>query len=78
MAVCAHRVAARRVALVGDAAVGMQPVSAHGFPCGLSGAAMLAERVLEAVGQGRDPARAAGLSARATLPSLATNAIARP
>src|SRR5690554_6639260 len=38
----------RRAALVGDAAVGMHPVTAHGFNLGLQGQARLAEAVLEA------------------------------
>ena len=38
----------RRAALVGDAAVGMHPVTAHGFNLGLQGQARLAEAVLQA------------------------------
>src|SRR5690606_22915762 len=40
--VYAHRFAAERVALVGDAAVGMHPVTAHGFNFGLLGQYALA------------------------------------
>lgn len=82
--VYAHRFAARRFALLGDAAVGMHPVTAHGFNFGLSGAALLARELRDASGRGRDPgaagalARYAAAHRRATLPLfLATNAIAR-
>src|SRR5690606_28461006 len=40
--VYAHRFAAERIALVGDAAVGMHPVTAHGFNFGLLGQYALA------------------------------------
>lgn len=80
VAVYAHRFAGRRFALLGDAAVGMHPVTAHGFNFGLSGAAMLAAELRRAA----DPGSAAGLlryaeaHRRATRPLfLATNAIAR-
>lgn len=43
-----------RSALIGDAAVGMHPVTAHGFNLGLSGADILAGLVKEAAQQGRD------------------------
>jgi 2-polyprenyl-6-methoxyphenol hydroxylase-like FAD-dependent oxidoreductase len=84
VAVYAHRFAARRFALLGDAAVGMHPVTAHGFNFGLSGAALLAAELKRAVARGRDPGDSGALTAyaaahrRATLPLfLATNAIAR-
>lgn len=80
--VYAHRFAAPRFALVGDAAVGMHPVTAHGFNFGLSGAALLAAELRDAAG--RDPGASGALTRyaaahrRATLPLfLATNAIAR-
>ncbi len=80
VATYAHRFVARRFALLGDAAVGMHPVTAHGFNFGLSGAALLAEQVRRA----GDPGDAAALARygaahrRATLPLfLGTNAIAR-
>lgn len=41
----AHRFAAERFALIGDAAVGMHPVTAHGFNFGLAGAMRLARLV---------------------------------
>lgn len=46
--------AATRAALIGDAAVGMHPVTAHGFNLGLSGQAILAAEVREAKRRGRD------------------------
>jgi ubiquinone biosynthesis UbiH/UbiF/VisC/COQ6 family hydroxylase len=80
VATYAHRFAANRFAVIGDAAVGMHPVTAHGFNLGLAGAAILAEE-LKAAGLN------AGLSGalrryearhrRATFPLFAgTNAIA--
>lgn len=54
MAVYAKRFAAKRYALVGDAAVGMHPVTAHGFNFGLRGQNTLAEAVKKAVSLGLD------------------------
>lgn len=51
VATYARRFAARRFALIGDAAVGMHPMTAHGFNLGLSGAALLAEGI-RAAGDG--------------------------
>ncbi|BAS67717.1 MAG: FAD-dependent hydroxylase [Gammaproteobacteria bacterium] len=45
---------ANRFALVGDAAVGMHPVTAHGFNLGLRGQSILAKLVKEAIEQGQD------------------------
>ena len=80
VAAYAHRFVGRRFALLGDAAVGMHPVTAHGFNFGLSGAQILAGEIARAT----DPGAAAGLARyaaahrRATLPLfLATNAVAR-
>lgn len=50
----AERFYGTRSALIGDAAVGMHPVTAHGFNLGLSGAYILAGLVKEAARQGRD------------------------
>jgi ubiquinone biosynthesis UbiH/UbiF/VisC/COQ6 family hydroxylase len=79
VAVYAHRFVARRFALVGDAAVGMHPVTAHGFNFGLYGV----DALVRAIGAG-DPGSAAALAAyegehrRATLPIyLGTNAVVR-
>jgi ubiquinone biosynthesis UbiH/UbiF/VisC/COQ6 family hydroxylase len=54
--VFAQRFVATRFALVGDAAVGMHPVTAHGFNLGLRGADSLAREIREAIGRGRDVA----------------------
>ncbi|WP_430462814.1 5-demethoxyubiquinol-8 5-hydroxylase UbiM [Thalassolituus sp. LLYu03] len=48
----ARRFYAQRFALVGDAAVGMHPVTAHGFNLGLSGQDLLASEILKAVKAG--------------------------
>lgn len=45
---------AQRYALMGDAAVGMHPVTAHGFNFGLRGAATLAKEIATAVDLGLD------------------------
>jgi 2-polyprenyl-6-methoxyphenol hydroxylase-like FAD-dependent oxidoreductase len=75
-----HRFAGPGFALIGDAAVGMHPVTAHGFNLGLLSAVGLARRLRA----GRDLAALNVLSAyesehrRAALPLYtATNAIAR-
>jgi len=54
VAVHAKRFVAKRFALVGDAAVGMHPVTAHGFNLGLSGADILARQIRKAVRRGQD------------------------
>jgi ubiquinone biosynthesis UbiH/UbiF/VisC/COQ6 family hydroxylase len=76
----ANRFVARRFAVIGDAAVGMHPVTAHGFNLGLSGAASLSTLVTRAAGSGQDIGAASLLAAfeaqhrRATGPLyLATN-----
>jgi len=50
----ARHFTAARAALIGDAAVGMHPVTAHGFNLGLQGAATLARLVTDAAKRGRD------------------------
>ncbi len=82
--VYADRFVAKRFALIGDAAVGMHPVTAHGFNFGLRGAASLAARVRAAACAGVDIGSAQVLEAydrehrRATLPLyVATNALVR-
>jgi ubiquinone biosynthesis UbiH/UbiF/VisC/COQ6 family hydroxylase len=81
--VFAQRFVATRFALVGDAAVGMHPVTAHGFNLGLRGADSLAREIRDAVGRGRDVADRRALARyqsdhmRASRPLyLATNATA--
>lgn len=50
----AQRFYGTRSALIGDAAVGMHPVTAHGFNLGLSSADILAKLVLEVEQRGQD------------------------
>jgi len=83
MGVYAHRFVGARFALAGDAAVGMHPVTAHGFNFGLQGADRLATQVVQAARQGQDIGAPAVLQAydrahrRGTLPLyLATFAVA--
>lgn len=56
VATWAHRFVGRRFALVGDAAVGMHPVTAHGFNLGLASVERLASAVADAVDRHGDPA----------------------
>lgn len=57
----ANRFVARRFALIGDAAVGMHPVTAHGFNLGIRGAHCLADKINSALDKGRDFATSAVL-----------------
>lgn len=50
----ARRFYAQRTALVGDAACGMHPVTAHGYNLGLEGQAILAQLILRYAAQGKD------------------------
>lgn len=50
----ARRFVAERSALIGDASVGMHPVTAHGFNLGLGGADVLATMINEAIQRGED------------------------
>ena len=50
----AHAFVAGRCALAGDAAVGMHPVTAHGFNLGLAGVARLADAIAAGVAQHGD------------------------
>ncbi len=54
MGVHAHRFYAKRAALIGDAAVGMHPVTAHGYNLGLLSANILAPMILAADRRGAD------------------------
>lgn len=84
IATYAVRFAGRRFALIGDAAVGMHPVTAQGFNFGLQGAQTLASAIRRVAGRGGDIGAPGVLREyekrhrAATLPLwLATNAIAR-
>lgn len=59
--VYAHRFTARRLALVGDAAVGMHPITAHGFNLGLRGQEILSQEVTRNVSTNGDAGLAQGL-----------------
>lgn len=59
--VYAHRFTSRRLALVGDAAVGMHPITAHGFNLGLKGQETLAEEIFKNVSTAGDAGLASGL-----------------
>lgn len=77
VAVYAQRFADARFALVGDAAVGMHPVTAHGYNFGLYGVATLTEALARARREGQDLGDAKLLEGysdahlRATLPIYA-------
>jgi ubiquinone biosynthesis UbiH/UbiF/VisC/COQ6 family hydroxylase len=80
--VYAHRFAAHRFALVGDAAVGMHPVTAHGYNFGLYSVQVLARELARARQAGLDLGALPTLQAyerehrRTTLPIyLGTNGI---
>ena len=84
VAVYAQRFVAPRFALIGDAAVGMHPVTAHGYNFGLYGVEVLARELAGARAAGRDIGDAAVLARygevhrRTTLPTyLGTNAIVK-
>ncbi|MCV6590171.1 MAG: 5-demethoxyubiquinol-8 5-hydroxylase UbiM [Marinobacterium sp.] len=63
VAVHANRFISERFALIGDAAVGMHPVTAHGFNLGLRGQATLARLMANAIAEGEDFAGEAVLEA---------------
>ncbi|UYH51945.1 5-demethoxyubiquinol-8 5-hydroxylase UbiM [Candidatus Kirkpatrickella diaphorinae] len=54
-AVYAHRFRAARFALIGDAAVGMHPITAHGFNFGLKGQETLARKIADGAGDPGEP-----------------------
>lgn len=62
VATWAHRFVGRRFALVGDAAVGMHPVTAHGFNLGLASVERLAGAVADSITRHGDPAHPALLA----------------
>jgi ubiquinone biosynthesis UbiH/UbiF/VisC/COQ6 family hydroxylase len=59
--VYAHRFVENRFALAGDAAVGMHPVTAHGFNFGLMSQEILGQEIRNAVSSGRDIGNPIGL-----------------
>jgi ubiquinone biosynthesis UbiH/UbiF/VisC/COQ6 family hydroxylase len=82
--VYAHRFSSHRFALIGDSAVGMHPVTAHGYNFGLYGVEVLSKALQGARSAGRDIGSAEVLSTyadehrRTTLPTyLGTNAIVK-
>lgn len=82
--VVAHRFSGHRFALIGDAAVGMHPVTAHGYNFGLYGVERLTRELRAAtqarkdIGQAEVLARYADAHRRGTLPTyLGTNAIVK-
>ena len=80
VAVYANRFIANRFALIGDAAVGMHPVTAHGFNLGLLGAETLANAIAKMSDAGAKNAliEFEQQHKRATLPLyIGTNAIAK-
>ncbi len=80
VAVYAHRFAKPRFALVGDAAVGMHPVTAHGYNFGLYGVEVMAREIGASGDPGRESvlARYADEHRRTTGPIYAgTNAVVR-
>lgn len=52
--VYSKRLVGQRFALIGDAAVGMHPVTAHGFNFGLTGIATLSSEIKAALASGKD------------------------
>lgn len=80
VATYAHRFAAQRFVLVGDAAVGMHPVTAHGYNFGLYGIEVLARLMMGVanVGDATVLARYAEQHRRATWPIYqGTNAVVK-
>ncbi len=84
VAVYANRFVAQRFALIGDAAVGMHPVTAHGFNLGLRSADALARGIATQLDRNADIADAGMLATyershkRASLPLfVATHALAK-
>lgn len=72
VAVHAKRFVAQRFALIGDAAVGMHPVTAHGFNLGLSGVDLLTDEIRRQVRCGADIADPAALARYQSRHRLAT------
>ena len=62
VATYAHRFSGERFALLGDAAVGIHPVTAHGFNLGLSGVERLTAAIVAARATGQDWGQARALA----------------
>ncbi len=62
VATFAHRFVGPRCALIGDAAVGMHPVTAHGFNLGVSSVERLAAATADALRRHQDAGHPAGLA----------------
>ena len=62
VATYAHRFSGERFALLGDAAVGMHPVTAHGYNLGLSGVERLTACIVSSRAAGQDWGKAAVLA----------------
>ena len=75
VAVYARKFAAERFALIGDAAVGMHPVTAHGFNFGLASQHVLAKEIKAALARDEDFAAEAALSRYERAHRLATFAL---
>lgn len=54
MGVHAKRFFAKRFALIGDSAVGMHPVTAHGYNLGMESVEILSKKIINAHNQGKD------------------------
>ena len=67
-----HSIVSRRFACVGDAAVGMHPITAHGFNFGLLGVDRLSKAILQAHANGQDFASPAVLQRYQRQHQLAT------
>ena len=65
VAVYAQRIAGHRCALLGDAAVGMHPVTAHGYNLGLAGVERLTAALVSARQRGQDMGSADALTSYA-------------
>lgn len=72
VAVHAKRFVAQRFALIGDAAVGMHPVTAHGFNLGLSGVDLLVREIRRLISRGADLADPTALARYQSRHRLAT------
>jgi ubiquinone biosynthesis UbiH/UbiF/VisC/COQ6 family hydroxylase len=63
VSVAPERIVAERFACVGDAAIGMHPITAHGYNLGLRGIALLVDHIVLAQRRGRDIAGSDTLAA---------------